>query len=149
MTDRDPQTLAEACRDALWAEDDAAKALGVTIDAVGPGTARASLTITRTMANGHGDCHGGYIFCLSDMAFAYACNSYGPRVVAQHCSVTFLAPAKVGETLTATATETARWGRNGLYDISIHGEDGRLVAEFRGHSRQISGHLLDGKEETR
>jgi acyl-CoA thioesterase len=146
MSDLDPQALAEACRDALWADDEAAKSLGVTIDAVGPGTARASLTIIRTMANGHGVCHGGYIFCLADMAFAYACNSHGPRVVAQHCSVTFLAPAKVGERLTADARETTRWGRNGLYDISIRGGDGRLVAEFRGHSRQIPGHLLDGGE---
>jgi acyl-CoA thioesterase len=26
--------------------------------------------------NGHGICHGGFIFTLADSAFAFACNSY-------------------------------------------------------------------------
>ena len=37
------------------------------------------------MTNGHGMCHGGYIFTLADSAFAFACNTYNQRTVAQHC----------------------------------------------------------------
>jgi acyl-CoA thioesterase len=35
------------------------------------------------MTNGHGNCHGGFIFTLADSAFAFACNSYNQRTVAQ------------------------------------------------------------------
>jgi acyl-coenzyme A thioesterase PaaI-like protein len=28
------------------------------------------------MVNGHGICHGGFIFALADTNFAYACNSF-------------------------------------------------------------------------
>ena len=45
------------------------------------------------MVNGHGICHGGFIFTLADCAFAFACNCYNQRTVAHHCAITFLAPA--------------------------------------------------------
>ena len=54
------------------------------------------------MVNGHGTCHGGYMFALADTAFAYACNSYDQRAVAQHCSISFLRPAQIGMRLIAT-----------------------------------------------
>ena len=55
------------------------------------------------MTNGHGMCHGGFIFTLADSAFAFACNAYNQRTVAQHCDVTFLRPARLGDRLTANA----------------------------------------------
>ena len=48
--------------------------------------------VTETMVNGHGICHGGFIFSLADSAFAFACNSHGEHAVAQHCAITFLRP---------------------------------------------------------
>ena len=62
--------------------------------------------------------------------------------VAQHCSITFLAPAKLGDRLTARAEERALNGRSGIYDIRVDNQDGELIAEFRGHSRTIKGHLV-------
>ena len=102
------------------------------------------MTIRPDMTNGHGICHGGFIFTLADSAFAFACNSYDERTVAQHCAVTFIAPAKLGDVLTAHAVEVSRTGRSGIYDITVTNGAGAVVAEFRGHSRTISGSLLEG-----
>ena len=133
----DPQALAQACADTMWRDDDAARGLGMRIEAVGPGTATMSMTVTQAMANGHGMCHGGFIFTLADTAFAYACNSHGERTVAQHAAITFLRPARVGERLVATATDRAQAGRTGLTDIEVRGSDGGLVAVFHGQSRRL------------
>ncbi len=97
------------------------------------------MTLTRSMTNGHRVGHGGFIFLLADTAFAYACNSYNQRCVAQHCSITFLKPAREGSRLTATAREIRRVDRSGVYDISVIDDAGAPIAEFRGHSRTVSG----------
>ncbi|MGY5774709.1 hydroxyphenylacetyl-CoA thioesterase PaaI [Rhizobium sp. LEGMi135b] len=137
-----PQALAEACARAMWDEDNATRRLGMEVLTVAPGEAALSMAITEAMTNGHGTCHGGYIFTLADSAFAFACNSYNQRTVAQHCSVTYIAPAFKGDRLTATAREVSRRGRGGIYDIAITNQEGAQVAEFRGHSRTVKGTLL-------
>ena len=101
-----------------------------------------AMTITDAMTNGHGMCHGGYIFLLADSAFAFACNSHGQRSVAQHCAVTFLAPGKRGSRLTAEAVERQRAERSGITDVTVRDESGAVIAEFRGHSRTIPGSLI-------
>ncbi|WP_050927982.1 hydroxyphenylacetyl-CoA thioesterase PaaI [Aestuariivita boseongensis] len=141
-----PQDRAEKSAAAMWANDAASKWLGMTLDAVGPGTATLSFTVEDHHLNGHAICHGGYIFTLADSAFAFACNSYNQITVAQENQITFLSPGKRGERLIASATETARNGRSGVYDITVTGEDGRKVALMRGLSRTIKGQHFE--EET-
>ncbi len=121
----------------MYAGDQAAKALGISIDEVAPGRATARMRVTGSMTNGHGIAHGGYIFLLADTAFAYACNSYGPVTVAQACQITFLGPAREGDELTAAAAERLRMGRNGIYDVSVRRADGEVLAELRGHSKTV------------
>ncbi|MBD3763209.1 MAG: hydroxyphenylacetyl-CoA thioesterase PaaI [Rhodobacterales bacterium] len=140
-----PQELAEASARALWDGDSTSQRLGMVLDHVAPGEARLTMTVTDTMSNGHGTCHGGYIFILADSAFAFACNAYNQRTVGQHAAITFLAPAHLGDRLTAVAREVSRQGRSGLYDIRVTNQDGVHVAEFRGHSRTVKGtHLPVG-----
>ena len=134
-----PQEIARKSAELLWAEDIAAQKLGISLDAVGPGEASLLMTVTRAMTNGHGIAHGGFIFLLADTAFAYACNSYNQRCVAQHCSITFLQPAREGSRLIARAREVRRVGRSGVYDIAVGDETGAPIAEFRGHSRTAPG----------
>ena len=141
-SDQSPQNLAEACARAMWEGDEASQNLGMALDAVGPGTAMLSMTVDGAKTNGHGTCHGGYIFTLADSAFAFACNSYDQRAVAQHCTITFIAPAFEGDRLTASAHEVQRYGRSGIYDILVTNQKGEPVAEFRGQSRTIGGTLL-------
>lgn len=131
----DADRLAAACAEAMWAQDHASRDLGMRMLRVGPGEAVLTMRITEAMVNGHGICHGGFIFILADSAFAFACNSHGDRAVAQHCSITYLRPGRAGETLRAEAKERARVGRTGLTDVRVLGEDGTVVAGLRGQSR--------------
>jgi acyl-CoA thioesterase len=137
-----PDEVARACADIMWADDRATRRLGMTLLSVGPGRAEMSMPVTDDMVNGHGLCHGGFIFTLADSAFAFACNSYNVRCVAQHNSITYVRPGRLHETLTATAGERSRSGRSGIYDVRVTGSDGSVVAEFRGHSRTIGGCFL-------
>jgi acyl-CoA thioesterase len=137
--DADREAMDRAARSAarMYAGDQAARALGISIDEVAPGRASARMRVTGDMTNGHGIAHGGYIFLLADTAFAYACNSYGPVTVAQACQITFLRPAREGDELIAAAAERVRTGRNGIYDVSVRRAAGEVLAELRGHSRTV------------
>lgn len=129
----------------MWADDPASKSLGMALEAVGPGMARMAMIVRGDMVNGHGMCHGGFIFTLADSAFAFACNTYNERVVAQHCAITFLRPARLGMRLLASASERGRAGRSGIYDVTVRDED-VVIAEFRGHSRGLGTKFFEGLE---
>jgi len=132
-------TEGAAARDgrALWASDAAAQHLGINLINVGPGRATVALTITETMLNGLAMANGGYVFLLADTAFAIACNTRGHVAVARSCEIVFLRPAGGGEVLTATATERARAGRSGIYDVTVRNDDDDVVAEMRGQSAAV------------
>lgn len=136
-----PDQLARACADAMWAEDDASKGLGMEIVDVGPGRATLAMTVKPQMVNGQRIAHGGFIFLLADSTFAFACNSRNERAVAAQCDITFIRPGKLGDRLVATAREISRSGRSGIYDIRVTADDA-VIAEFRGHSRTIAGTWL-------
>ncbi|HTC30640.1 MAG TPA: hydroxyphenylacetyl-CoA thioesterase PaaI [Candidatus Acidoferrum sp.] len=140
------QSLAEQCAQAMYSRDRASQSAGMTIDAVAPGYAKLSMTLVDAMINGHHTAHGGAIFALADSAFAFACNSRNVASVAQHCSITFVTPGREGERLLAECRETNLTGRFGIYDVTVTGGDGRVVAIFRGHSAAVRGDVLNGKD---
>lgn len=134
-----PQQRAEKCAELMFAQDAASPGLGMTIVQVSPGTATMEMPVRADMLNGHGICHGGFIFSLADSAFAFACNSYNQLTVAQQNQITYLTPGQKDEVLRAHATETSRNGRSGIYDVTVTGAGGRTVALFRGLSRTVKG----------
>lgn len=119
---------------AMLAADTASHGLGAELLSVGPGTAVVRMTISPAMLNGYASAHGGYVFLLADTAFACACNSHGPVTVAAAADITFVAPAREGDVLVATARERVRYGRSGVYDVTVRRGD-EIIAEFRGRSR--------------
>ena len=135
----DPQALAEQSASRMYEADLASRHLGIAIDQIAPGQATARMLVRDTMLNGHNICHGGYIFLLAYTAFAFACNTYGPTTVAAACDVVFLGPAHLGDDLIAEATERHRYGRSGIYDVTVRraAPDLTVIAEFRGHSRTL------------
>lgn len=135
-----PQQRAERVTAAMWAADNASKWAGVEIVSVGEGIATLALTVAAQHCNGHGICHGGVTFLLADSAFAYASNSRNQATVAQHNSITYTAPGRIGDRLVATAREVALNGRSGIYDVTVTRQDGAVIAEFRGLSRAVRGH---------
>ena len=144
-----PDDLARACADAMWKEDDASSGLGMKITNIGPGRATLTMKVQPHMVNGQRIAHGGFIFTLADSAFAFACNSHNQKAVAAQGDITFIKPGKLGDTLVATAREISRCGRSGIYDVRVTVDDD-VIAEFRGHSRNISGTWLPtGENDTR
>jgi acyl-CoA thioesterase len=134
--------LARACADRMWADDGASRGLGMELVEVSAGRAVIAMTVTAGMVNGHGLMHGGFIFTLADSAFAFACNTYNQRTVAQQCAITYVAPGRLGDRLIATAEERQRAGRSGITDVTVRRASGEVIAEFRGHSRTIEGTIL-------
>ncbi|MDX6373929.1 MAG: 3-hydroxyacyl-CoA dehydrogenase, partial [Nocardioidaceae bacterium] len=120
---------------ALYGADPAARALGITIEAAEPGRVRLRMPVTDAMCNGHGIAHGGYLFTLADTAAAYALCTGGRPGVSTHSDIDFLAPARAGDVLTATAGERHRSEASGIYDVSVESDDGRSIAEVRVHGR--------------
>jgi acyl-CoA thioesterase len=137
----DPQAVAEAAAQAMWHGDAASQGLGMRLLRVAPGEATLAMEIEPRMANGLGACHGGFLFALADSAFAFACNSFDRRTVAQACSITYLRPGIVGTTLTARARQVAQAGRSGVYEVRVTDPAGETVAMFQGQSREIGGSL--------
>lgn len=139
----DPDALAKAAAEVMWNDDRASKWLGMKIEDVRRGYARMSMRVTENMVNGHDLCHGGFIFTLADSTFAFACNSHNQRAVAAGCTIEFLAPALLGDVLTAEGVEQALAGRTGVYDMRVTNQKGEAIALFRGKSATIKGKLVE------
>ena len=129
--DADAVRLAEQ----MYERDVASRSLGITLDGIAPGRATARMTVTPAMVQGHGTCHGGYLFLLADTAFAFACNTRG-ATVASGADVEFLAPVHEGDQLVASASERVLRGRRGVYDVTVRRGD-EPVVEFRGRSAAV------------
>ena len=136
------QQLAEDCAHHMFAQDAASKALGIIIEAVKPGSATATMTVTDAMLNGYKTCHGGMIFSLADSAFAFACNSQNQAAVAAGCTIDFLRPGVLGDQLSATATQRYQGKRSGIYYVEVTNQNAQLVAFFKGNSARINGSVL-------
>ena len=140
---RDAQALAELAGKIMYERDTASQALGMQLDEIRPGYARMSMRVRADMLNGHGTCHGGYIFMLADSAFAFACNSHNFNTVGAGCTIDYLAPGREGDVLVAEGVEQALAGKTGVYDIAVSNQQGQRIALFRGKSHRIAGHLAD------
>src|SRR4051812_39395056 len=142
-----PEETARRSAEAMWADDRASQALGMTLDRVGPGAATVSMTLRDDMVNGHAIGHGGLTFTLADSAFAFACNSYNKVTVAAAAEIRFRRPTRLGDRLVAAAVERERDGRDGVYDVLVTVGD-EVVALFTGRSKEIGGTLFDPARES-
>ncbi|MBR8740811.1 hydroxyphenylacetyl-CoA thioesterase PaaI [Nocardiopsis sp. MG754419] len=122
----------------MFEADRASKNLGMRLVEAVDGRAVVEMTVGPLMINGHNIAHGGFVFTLADTAFACACNVDGGGVtVASGADVTFVASAREGDLLVATAVERVVFGRSGVYDVTVRrGEE--VIAEFRGRSRTLA-----------
>jgi acyl-CoA thioesterase len=135
-TECEPIALARQMAERMWASDAASAGAGVQLERVEPGRAVARLTVTERHLNGHGVCHGGYLFLLADSAFAFACNSFGRTTVAAEADIVFLRSVPLGAELVAEAALRSDAGRSGVYDVTVRAGE-VVVAEFRGRSRTV------------
>jgi acyl-CoA thioesterase len=116
----------------MMSEDRFSQWLGIEVLEIKQGYSRIRMTIRPEMVNGFGIIHGGVTFSLADSAFAFACNNRNNLSVALDTSINFTRPVHVNDTLTAEATELHNGNSTGLYQIAIHNQDQKLVAQFKG-----------------
>jgi len=133
----DAQAIADHVGRVMLAQDEASRGLGMKIEAMGPGYSRMTMTVRADMLNGFKICHGGYITVLADSCFAFACNSYNELTLAAAILVDFVAPAQLGDVLTAEACEVTLSGRTGVYDVKVTNQRGETVAVLRGRSHRM------------
>jgi acyl-CoA thioesterase len=138
-----PKQRAERSAEAMWAGDRASAWVGMDLAEVDEGRATLTLKIREDHCNGHGIGHGGVTFMLADSAFAFACNSRNVATVAQHNTISFLAPVRLDDTLTARAVETTLKGRSGITDVTVTNQNGDIVAQFRGASRALGQKIFE------
>src|SRR3954470_21524682 len=90
------------------AADPLAAHLGITLEQVRPGYARAAMTVAPTHLNAVGTAHGGATMALLDVVHAAVSNSHGTVAVAQDVHTEFLSPGRPGDVLEAVGVEVHR-----------------------------------------
>jgi acyl-CoA thioesterase len=113
---------------ARLAADPLAAHLGIRLEQVRPGYARAAMTVGPQLLNTVGMAHGGATMALLDVVHAAVSNSHGTVAIAQDVHTEFLAPGAEGDRLTAEGVEVHRSTRTAVYRIEARAQDGRLVA---------------------
>src|ERR687889_1763731 len=113
---------------ARLAADPLADLLGIELEQVRPGYARATMTVGPQLLNAVGTAHGGATMALLDVVHAAVSNSHGTVAVAQDVHTEFLDAGRPGDRLEAEGTELHRSARTAVYRIEARAQDGRLVA---------------------
>ncbi|MBP7936046.1 MAG: hotdog fold thioesterase [Phycisphaerae bacterium] len=112
-------------------QDLLAKAMGIEILEVGPGTARVRMPIREDHYNSVRMVHGGAIFSLADLAFAVASNSHGTLAVGITATISYLKAATTG-TLYAEAKEESLNPKLATYSIRVTDDEKAIIAVFQG-----------------
>ncbi len=144
------QAIAETVFEVMEAKDRLFIGLGMRKVAVGPGRAVLEMTVRDDMLNGHDVGHGAAVFALADIAFAIAGNSHNQVALAAGASIEYVEAARRGEVLRAEAVERNLRRRSALYDVTVSGEGGRLIALYRGRAHRTGAKVvpdLPGPEE--
>lgn len=102
--------------------------LGIYVEELRPGYARAVKTVTEEDLNPVRVPHGGVYFSLADTACGSAMGAYGTMAVTINCSFSFLKSAKPGDRLTAEARELQGGRSVCVLEARVTGEAGELFA---------------------
>ena len=108
-----------------------AQLLGIQVEELRTGYARASMKIEERFFNGVDIVQGGAVFTLADYAFALASNTHESVAVSVESNISFMKPAR-GGTLFAEAEEISRSKSLGSYTVRITDDNGTLTALFYG-----------------
>src|SRR3712207_4674108 len=110
------------------AADPLAAHLGIELQEVRLGYARATMTVGPQLLNSVGTAHGGATMALLDVVHSAVSNSHGTVAVAQDFHSEFLSAGRPGDRLVAEGVEVHRTSRTAVYRIEARTTDGRLVA---------------------
>jgi acyl-CoA thioesterase len=133
----------EAVINHLLKNDRFSEWLGIEVLEFAEGSCKISMTVRDEMMNGFNIAHGGIAFSFADSALAIASNGYNKLSVALETSMSFTAPVKTGDKLTATATEISLTNKIGVYQILVANQDQVTVGLFKGTVYRTSKTLLE------
>jgi acyl-CoA thioesterase len=105
-----------------------ARNFGIELVDLESGRALVKMETKESMNNVFGMIHGAAIYSLIDAAFELTVNSHGTMAVALSVNVHYLSAAAAGETLLAEGREVNRSARISSCEITVTGNDGRLIA---------------------
>lgn len=100
---------------------------GMRVVALEPGLARVQMEVPPWAMNGMDVCHGGAIFSLADHAQAQANFTIG-REIGMQGNINWLAPAQVGDVLTAEARVLHAGRRTFVTNVEVRNQHGERVA---------------------
>ena len=101
--------------------------LGIFVEAIGPGYARVTKTITPEDLNPLNFAHGGVYFSMADTACGSAMASHGHMAVTVNASYNYFRSAAPGDMLTAVATEVKTGRTLCVYDVRITDQNETLL----------------------
>lgn len=105
------------------------KQLGIKLTALADGYSKVEMAYDPDcMNNIYSRAHGGALFGLIDEAFETAGQTDGTIAVALNVNVSYVASPEPGVRLIAEARRTSQTRKTAGYAISVHDENGRLIA---------------------
>ena len=118
--------------DKMYQGDPFSQWLGIERNVVGVGTCTLSMKIREEMLNGFSLAHGSITYALADSALAFASNSHGKKCLSIDTQISHLKPCKIGDEITAIATEVNRSRKLARYNVEVKNQEEELVAHFQG-----------------
>ncbi len=126
------KSLATQIIDEMYENDAFSQWLGIERLNERTGYCKLGMTIRVEMTNGFGIAHGGISFSFADSAFAFASNSHGRKAVSVETSISHTKSLKVGDYITAEATEEHLSYKLGIYSVCVRNQINEIVALFKG-----------------
>ena len=100
---------------------------GISIDAIGDGTAKCSMPLRALHLNANGVAQGGAIFTLADICFTVAANSAEGMMVSHSADIHYLRPG-TGSCLYAEAQRISNGRTTALFRVDVYDDQQRHVA---------------------
>ncbi len=132
----------EELRATINARDAFARFLGITVDEISAGYARASMPQDARLCNGLGNLHGGACFTLADMAFSAVAMSGGITTVNISSCINFAHAGKKGP-FTAIGKLITESRKLCTIEVTITDGEGGLTAVFTGTGYRFGTPFLD------
>jgi acyl-CoA thioesterase len=104
-----------------------AQRMGIVVEEIREGYARAVKTVTAEDTNPLGRAHGAVLFAVADIACGSAAAAYGRKAVTLNASYNFLRGCSVGDRVTAEAREVKHGATISVYDAVVTDQNGKPV----------------------
>ena len=104
-----------------------AQKLGIVVEEIRPGYARAVKTVLPDELNPAGTTQGGVCFTMADVASGAASSSHGTFTATVSADYHYLSASHAGDVLTAEATEIKSGRTLCVYEVTVKTQSGVLV----------------------